>query len=523
MPGSHGLRLVLTTGAAALVVAAVPTAQGVNASAADRQAPADRNGVDTPEVPTLDWTDCFEQFSCASAEVPLDYDRPEGRTIDVGLIRMAAADPEHKIGTLFVGAPGSASGVDLIRDGGPVLYAEELRARFDIVGFDRRSVSRTMPVRCFATEAEMSEFYGAVDPYPADRAELAELSDQSRTHAAACRERAGDLLAHASSADVARDLDLLRQAVGDDRLNYIGYSHSAYVGLIYANLFPNNIRSLVLDGPQYAPALTSGPRVTAAFSRSNADLGAEVALREFFDQCEAAGPAVCPFATGGDTAAKYDELSRRLRESPLGPELGWPDNFGDDELAAQTSYMLFSAPTYTDLGEQLQYLYGKTGPAARARAVEPPTQEEYPNGFDASYAIFCSDVDRPDTVRSLEAGARLRDRVSPHFGRFYAYYLSLCTDYPGPAADRYTGPWRTETSAPALVLGNTYDPITFLPGVRATSALLLPGSRMLTLRAWGHTSLGESQCANVAIADYVVHGVLPDRGTVCEADVPPFG
>ena len=488
-------------------------------------APAARSsGSPAPKVPSLDWVECSGGLTCASATVPLDYDQPRGATIEVGLIRMAATDPAHKIGTLFVGAIGSSSGFELIRDFGGILFDPSLRARFDVVGFDRRGVQRTMPVRCFDTTAEMEGFYGAKEQYPVGRDERAELAAQSRSFAAGCEERSGDLLAHASSADVARDLDLLRQAVGDDKLNYFGPSHSAYVGLIYANLFPNNVRSLILDSPQYAPSFPDGPPITAPLSRTNADLGAEVSLREFFAQCARAGVAACPFAAGGDLRSKYDRLMMRLHEHPLGAELGFT-NFGEDELAALASGLMFAAEGYALLAEDLQYLFETSvvGNSARATALRLRAMtEDYANYNDAFNAIFCADMQTPRTVGQIEAAARLRDRVSPHFGHWYAYYTSLCADYPGPAEDRYTGPWGTRTSAPALVIGSTYDPITYLPGVRATTRLI-PGSRLLTLHAWGHTSLAVSECANAAIADYVVHGTLPAVGTVCESDTVPFG
>jgi pimeloyl-ACP methyl ester carboxylesterase len=205
-------------------------------------------------VPELDWGSCaaegegLEAFQCATAVVPLDYDRPKGRQITLALARLPASDPSRRIGSLFLnpGGPGG-SGVDMVLQGGPFLFSDEVRARFDLVGFDPRGIIRSTPLRCYET---FDEAIADLPPFqfPVTREEERIKIRSDRALARACAEWGGPILDHMSTANVARDMDLLRRAVGDARLSYAGYSYGSYLGATYANLFPGKVRALVVDG-----------------------------------------------------------------------------------------------------------------------------------------------------------------------------------------------------------------------------------------------------------------------------------
>jgi pimeloyl-ACP methyl ester carboxylesterase len=214
----HRLRRVVLAALVAVLAATLFTVPSATAS------PPPTSGTGSAAVPRLDWGSCaaegegLEAFQCATAVVPLDYDRPKGRQITVALARLPAADPSRKIGSLFLnpGGPGG-SGVDFLLGAGPFLYSDEVRARFDLVGFDPRGIIRSTPLQCFDT---FDEAVASLAPmaFPVTREEERVWIQSDRAIARACAENGGPILDHMSTANVARDMDLLRRAVGDTKL-----------------------------------------------------------------------------------------------------------------------------------------------------------------------------------------------------------------------------------------------------------------------------------------------------------------
>ena len=275
------------------------------------------SGTGGAAVPKLDWGSCasqgegLEAFQCTTAVVPLDYDRPKGRQITLALARLPASDPSRRIGSLFLnpGGPGG-SGVDFLFGAGPFLYSDEVRARFDLVGFDPRGVIRSTPLRCFDS-LEEAEAGLAPIAFPYTREEERVWIRADRTLARACAERGGPILDHMSTANVARDLDLLRRAVGDAKLTYAGYSYGSYLGTTYANLFPGKVRALVVDGVLDPVAWATGrgdqARTLPFSTRLRSAKGAYQTLQEFLRLCDVGGPN-CAFSQG----------------NPSGASTGWP-------------------------------------------------------------------------------------------------------------------------------------------------------------------------------------------------------
>jgi pimeloyl-ACP methyl ester carboxylesterase len=252
----------------------------------------------TPTVPHLSWTDCGDGFQCAEGAVPLDYDVPHGRSISLSLIRLPAGDPARRIGSLFInpGGPG-ISAVAVVRGATRIIYTSEVLARFDIVGMDPRGVGGSTPVRCHDNRDDEAAFEGGYPMFPADRQENLMATRKDRDLAHRCWSRSGWLLEHLSTANVARDMDLLRRAVGDRKLHYVGYSYGSYLGTTYANMFPDRVGSLVLDSvldpTSYAPR-SPGLLGTMPFLRQGSDVGASGTMAQFFTLCREAGPAGVP-------------------------------------------------------------------------------------------------------------------------------------------------------------------------------------------------------------------------------------
>lgn len=202
---------------------------------------------------TLAWSSCEQIFECASLTVPLDYTTPAGQTIQLAVIRKQATDPEHRIGSLITnpGGPGG-SGVEVIkhsypsRPGHPSHFGPQLRAHFDIIGFDPRGVGRSAPITCL-TDTQLDQ-YTALDPAPSTPAEVEAVVAGVKAFDTCCLTHSATLLPYVGTPNTARDMDILREVLGDRKLFYLGSSYGTYLGALYAELFPSHLARAVLDG-----------------------------------------------------------------------------------------------------------------------------------------------------------------------------------------------------------------------------------------------------------------------------------
>jgi pimeloyl-ACP methyl ester carboxylesterase len=482
------------------------------------------------------WTACEDGFECATVAAPLDYDRPRGAQIVLSLIRQPASDRAHRIGSLLLnpGGPGG-SGVDFARAIARALPAE-LQARFDIVGFDPRGIHRSTPLRCFDT---YEQAIASLPPfaYPETPAEERVLRVSDDKLAAACARHGGAILNHMSSADAARDMDLLRERLGDRKLSYLGYSYGSLLGQNYANLFPSRFRALVIDGVVDPVAWATGHghdgRTVPVGTRIGSADGAGRTLGEFFRLCDAAGPA-CAFS--GHASRRYAALAQRLRGNPatiVDPSSGETFTFSYNDLIATTLGALYAAQIWPDLAALLDDVQKQVSPQALGRRLDTlrtglglatQPQEEYPNDVEGSPGVTCSDTINP---RSFAAWQRSADRAAQrygYFGRIWNWAWSTCRSWPATAGqDRHLGPWTARTSAPVLVVGNYFDPATRYQGAQA-AARLLPNSRLLSYAGWGHAAayIAGNACVDAATTRYLVTGQVPALGTVCQPQGSPF-
>ncbi len=495
----------------------------------------------------LQWRSCYADvgpnFQCAVAQVPLDHSRPHGPTISLALTRLPATDQRRRIGSLFLnpGGPGG-SGVDFVLGAGPFLYTPEVRARFDLVGFDPRGVMRSTPLRCFRSEAEWPPFPDSA--FPLTREQEQEWIRFDRVLDAACRTRANAIRDHMSTANVARDLDVLRGQVGDDKLTFAGYSYGSYLGVTYANLFPKRLRALVVDGVLDPVAWATGRRAESFLvpfsTRLRSDAGAMATLREFFRLCDAGGPR-CAFS--GGAAARFAALARKLREQPV--ELvfddGTSETFDYTVLIGMTLGALYDPFIWPDLAGLLAELEAAASGSLRAAApvkrldVErvprytPPAARkggggielEYLNFLEAFPGVACADSVNPRSYVAWSLNGALADAQFGYFGRAWTWASSICAEWPGADRDRYLGPFTATTSNPVLVVGNRFDPATRYEGAVVVDQLL-PRSALLTLNGWGHTSLFLSACVDETVARYLLTGATPAPGASCGQDVVPF-
>ena len=252
-------------------------------------------------------------LQCARVAVPLDWSQPGGRTISLSVIRRPASRPAQRIGSLFVnfGGPGVA-GVATVKRLGPRLNRLG-RGRFDVVSWDPRGAGESTRISCFANDRDQLRFWGAF-AIPVTSAQSKRLVRRTTAFARRCTERNRGLIPFLSTADTVRDLDHLRELVGDAQLNYRGISYGTFIGQTYANLFPDRVRAMVLDGNINPFAFTRSVQAASGSSIIDTD---RVIGRKFFELCRRAGPARCALARGGSPARRFARLLARLRRGPI--------------------------------------------------------------------------------------------------------------------------------------------------------------------------------------------------------------
>lgn len=453
----------------------------------------------------LAWKDCGQGFSCTRAAVPLDYAKPAGARIQISVIKLPARKRQQRIGSLFInpGGPGG-SGVEYAR------YAESaipaaVRDRFDIVGFDPRGVGESSPVRC-ATSAELTDWL-SVDPSPDTGAELRQFVSAAKAFAAGCQQKSRALLPHISTRNTARDLDVMRAAVGDAKLTYLGKSYGTYLGALYADLFPQRVRALILDG-------AVDPSVdTQQLGRTQAR-GFEVALKAFLDDC--AKSSACAFGKGRDIYGRFDALLARIERQPL--PTGSARSVGPDEVYYAVAQALYSRqygwPALRSALAQAQQGDGSVLLQLFDSYVDRDKNGDYSNLIESFTAISCLDRPSPRNLEAYQADARKQAVESPHFGAAAAFSGLTCAYWAVPAVGAPAA-LAAKGAAPILVIGTTRDPATPLVWARAMADQLELG-RLLTFDGDGHTVYGDGDgCVDKLGNAYLISLTLPPAGKRC--------
>nr|WP_294505781.1 alpha/beta hydrolase [uncultured Rhodopila sp.] len=484
--------------------------------------------------PALQWQACQDAagFDCATAHPPLDYADPDGKKIDLAVIRHAATDQANRIGTLFFnpGGPGGSGTEDLPQflD----LFPAAVRARFDIVSWDPRGVGQSTAMQCFPTLADEATFFDGVptNAFPVGYAEQTAWFARFAQFADICLQQNGALLSHMSTTDTARDLDLLREAVGDPKIRYLGASYGTFLGAVYANLFPDRVGGLILDGnldpevyTNYGnPVATASDGVRFGSSESSAK-----SVEAMLDQCGVAGPAKCAFSTGdaAGTRARYETLLKRLKVSPQ----TYSGIVFTYALVVQTMHnlMFTTLPEgnyhgWPGAAKLLNALWTRDpGPPPAPPATDPGAAEPTGSAYQGD-AVECSDSPNPRPPEVFRALSRSVYASYGPGGLPDLWNDESCASWQATAADAYIGPWNKPTANPILVIGNTNDPSTPYQNSVAMSQKLAR-ARLLTVQGYGHTVwLNPSSCASQYEADYLINGTLPPEGTICQQDAFPF-
>ncbi|MCO5318562.1 MAG: alpha/beta hydrolase [Microthrixaceae bacterium] len=498
--------------AALLMVAAACTTGEVIADAPSNErgeAPLSR----TEDPGELDWGGCQQELAamarleCATLAVPMDRADESSRNIELELARSpATGDPDERIGSLLFnpGGPGG-SGIEFLANAA-FLVPDELQERFDLVSWDPRGVGESTPVRCLTDEQKDAHIEG--DLSPDDDEELQRAIDNQAEFLEGCLTNHPDLIQHMSTADVAGDLEEIREALGDDQLNYVGFSYGTAIGATYATMFPDKVRAMVLDG---------------AVAPGADDLDQTVAQMEGFERTYLSFVAECDSdpdcALHGDTAGRVEEVRTSLDTDPIevrttsGTRELTRDLFDTGLLTA-----LYDPATWglaADAIADLESGGGATMLTFADQQVGRNPDGTWNNSGDAQAMVSCADTEVRPTLEEAEAQIPEVAESVPTFGEAAMTAPLSCVDW--PLAANPVPEWTAAGAPPILVVGTVGDPATPYEWAEQMTAAL-EGSVLLTYEGDGHTAfMRGAPCIDDAVVAYLVDLEVPAAGTSCEA------
>jgi pimeloyl-ACP methyl ester carboxylesterase len=515
-------RLAATGGALLTAVALALT--GCTSSDDDEPAATSSAAASTaaPEAEPIDWSDCSAQidpiiagrpgadrdlaFQCGQTTVPVSYDDPDGGTLQLFLVKATLAAQTDRIGSLVVnpGGPGQSATDAAIQSA--LTLPTDVLGRFDVVGVDPRGVGLSTPVECIS-DSQKDEL-SAADPRATDAASLETAFGRVDAVAEGCADKYKAALGAFNTVDTARDLDLVREALGDEKLTYLGYSYGTTLGSTYAELFPDRVRALVLDGAVDPDA----SQQESAEARAQAF---EAAFDAFAANC-AALVSGCPL--GPDPRGFVTTLLSQAATTPIASTRAGETRQATPGLILNgIRSALYQPSAWPQLTQALAN--ASRGDAAGVLTLADTytgrnDDGTYSNIVDANVAVNCADTDEEFTQAQVSGLMADWNVKYPLFGADAALGLYTCSAWDAP---RTPLPERdAEGSAPILVVGTQGDPVTPLPGA-VDMAEGLTGGVLLTWQGSGHTAYPKTDCVTAAVNAYLIDLTVPQDGLTCPA------
>ncbi|MET9393316.1 alpha/beta hydrolase [Streptomyces sp. NPDC006624] len=481
-------------------LAALPRATPAALSSYYRQKPA--------------WRGCgVPGFECATVKAPLDYAEPSAGDVRLAVARKKATGPGKRLGSLLVnpGGPGG-SAIGYVQSYAGIGYPAEVRARYDMVAVDPRGVARSEPVECL--DGPAMDRYTQTDSTPDDANETDGLTAAYRTFAEGCGADAPELLRHVSTVEAARDMDIVRAALGDGKLNFVGASYGTFLGATYAGLFPERTGRLVLDGAM-------DPSLPARRLNLEQTAGFETAFRSFVKDC--VRQAGCPLGGRGTPPEKAGRNLKAFFEKLDARPVPTGDAGGRrlTESLATTGVIaaMYDEGSWERLREALTSAMRENDGSGLLvlsdSYYERDAEGAYSNLMFANAAVNCLDLPPAfDTADEVRRALPEFEKASPVFGEGLAWASLNCAYWPVRATGE---PHRIEAkgAAPIVVVGTTRDPATPYRWARALAGQL-SSARLLTYEGDGHTAYGRgSSCIDRTINAYLVRGTPPQDGKRC--------
>jgi pimeloyl-ACP methyl ester carboxylesterase len=476
----------------------------------DEKVPADLERFYTQ---SLTWRTVGERLDATSIEVPLDWSKPTGKTIKIAMSRHRATG--QRIGSLLInpGGPGG-SGYDFVEQSADYIVTPSVLARYDVIGFDPRGVGRSTPVVCYTDPKKQDQLlYGTYDQPYGSAGWAKQLDQREKDWVAACQKNTGDLLGHLDAASVARDMDVIRAVLGDTEMHYLGYSYGTYLGTMYAQLFPQKVGRMVLDG-------AIDPQVDQLDALATQMAGFDSALKAYLTDCLA--KKSCPFSGTPDQAMTQ---VRTVLDTVDAQKLVASDGRKLDSATLGTgiSETLYSEQSWPDLTQMFTSLRkGDADPVfQQADAYNGRTDSGHydGNGNEIYTAVTCDETtigtDGVDVFGDL---AKL-DAAAPILGKYFAYddtavLEAACDNWPVKPAKLPTT-FDAPGAKPIVVIGTTNDPATPYQQSVSLSKQLSSGF-LITHHGEGHTVYAQGdKCVDDTVDAYLIDGNLPASDPDC--------
>jgi pimeloyl-ACP methyl ester carboxylesterase len=458
----------------------------------------------------VDWRECgLKQTFCATIQVPAKWSEPEGETLKIALAYRAA--DRQAVGSVIFnpGGPG-ASGVSFIKDSGDQLGTAKLRAKYNLIGFDPRGVGQSEPtVKCLDAKQTNDFLYGNSDY------ELGTTDDVSNTRASlkkfadACVKNTGKNIAYIDTVSAARDLDVIRALVGQQKLTYLGFSYGTFLGATYAELFSDRVGRMVLDG-------AINPLLSESEQNLEQLVGFDQALKNYLSDCLSSPE--CPF-TGNlvDAQKRIARFLGSLESKPI------PTADGRDLTiwSAITGIIMpmYSKSFWPALSQAFAEGFSGDGTTFIRLADTYNDRKEdgtfATNVLEANISISCLDGRMPSDNKSIQDQNAKVLKTSPTLGRYWQFGALTCEQWPFPVAIS-PETYRASGSNPILVVGTTGDPATPYSQAVQLAEDVLENATLLTFNGEGHTAYGQSsKCVNDVVDDYLLNGIVPDEDPNC--------
>ncbi|MER5971373.1 alpha/beta hydrolase [Streptomyces sp. NPDC002055] len=438
-------------------------------------------------------------WECTNLKAPLDYAKPAGDTIDLAMIRAKAKGGGKRIGSLVFnfGGPGG-SGVATLP--GYAQAARSLHSQYDLVSFDPRGVGNSAGVTCLSDKE--------LDKQRGETHDLAGTAEQNKQTAAACAKKSGKVLPHVGTESAARDMDLMRQVLGDAKLNYFGISYGTELGGVYAHLFPKHVGRTVLD------AVVDPTQDSVQESLDQAK-GFQLALDNYLAHCVKT-PGTCAYRSPEDGRRQIAQLLAKIGKQPLPTKSG--RKLTKEQAVLGIAETLYAKEAWPVLSASLSHAEQGSGDNLLMLADSYLGRDDkghYNNMEPANAAISCADTKQRPTLKEVQAKLPEFRKASPIFGELTATGLLSCTGWPVTGkAD--TPEVSAPGAAPIVVIGNAGDPATPVAGARKMAEKLGKGVGMLlTVKGEGHGTYGVNECATKAVNGHLLNGKVPADGTVC--------